>query len=178
MAAAASKSPPTFGANRAASKRVPFKLAAYRSDDEQVTFDFNARPRATSVEMLNLIKATSDSDGDGGVGEIMRLMTKIMDNKDGVPDGWKPTQLEITDVPEPEVGKRVPSYRGPDGVIYPLSDEEKLAGFLKLEAGSSKRRWKYLMFEDDELLVEAETIIEAANYLISEAADRPTRPRS
>ncbi len=46
--------------------------------------------------------------------------------------------------------------------------------FLKFESGSSRRRWLYLIEQDDELIVDAEDVAKAFEWMIEEAANRPT----
>jgi hypothetical protein len=69
-----------------------------------------------------------------------------------------------------------PAYRGPDGQIYLLSDEGTLKGFLAVEAGSSRRRWNYLMEQDETAVIDAEDLADIGKWIIGLAANRPTAP--
>jgi hypothetical protein len=67
-----------------------------------------------------------------------------------------------------------PSYRGPDGVIYPFSDAEKLAWFNDPKNGTSRRRWLHLIFDDDGAVLDLSVLVNLAKDMIAAASGRPT----
>jgi hypothetical protein len=114
-------------------------------DGVEEVHEFAARLRVSYGDTVGMVK---NQDGAGA----------LVDD-DGTPAKWQP---EVND------GKVV----APDGTAVDLADAEKYAAF---EAGSSRRRWVQLMEHDDDVEVELEQIMEAFEYLASEAAEgRPT----
>lgn len=164
-------------------------------DDEPEAHVFKARPQAHAGDLLRLLHADdSEEGGERAFRALVSTIAKSMINKDGVPAQWRPDELprparRIVPPQEDHVGwpadvavaepddDAEPSYRGPDGVIYPLSDAKQLARFTDPEAGSSRRRWLYLMNDDDGATVTLDAMLELAKDLISSAAGRPTSGR-
>lgn len=63
-------------------------------------------------------------------------------------------------------------FVGPDGEPHPAADIEEA---LKFENGSSRRRFTYLMDEDDDLTLEVDQLETIYRRLMGKAANRPTR---
>lgn len=167
-------------------------------DDEPEGHTFKARPQAHAGDLLKLLTADdSEEGGERAFRALVSTIAKSMVNKDGVPAQWSPDELPRveradppaygydqwpsgeprTRVPDDEPDEREPSYRGPDGVIYPLSDAKQLARFTDPQAGSSRRRWLHLMNNDDECTVTLDSMLDLAKDLIAAAAGRPTSGR-
>ncbi len=69
-----------------------------------------------------------------------------------------------------------PVFRAPcgpeKGELLPFERAEE---FLRHEAGSSRRRWREVLLDDDEVSVKQEAITELFEWLMGLAAERPTR---
>lgn len=143
---------------------VPFELVLYRDSVEE-THEFTAVP---AIDMASVTKLVDQGDLAGKAQAIMRMMARLLINTDGVSASWAPTPL-----PRPK--NAGPTYqvkfRGPDGKLYPL---DRAGEFTDPAKGSSRRRWNYLMFEDEGVVVHMETLVEIMEDLVSAAADRPT----
>jgi hypothetical protein len=193
----------TFGKNTRPAKkaaREPFRLVVDR-DGVDETHEFTAIPRISVGEMMTAMAAQS-GDTMGAVRGIIRMIRRNLVNDDGVPAQWVLEEMEVsnspaeqavqvttladaTDIavtPWPTEGGTLertdlePGFRGPDGHIYPMSDEAAIKRFTAIENGSSRRRWVYLIEEDDDATVEAEDITEIGTWLIGLATNRPTEP--
>lgn len=183
-----------FGRNAlTAPKRQDFELTVQRGDALQA-HQFTVAPQLHVGDLF----ATVVADEAVQTSAIVRVIRRCLVNDDGVPAQWEPTPLErdaaVADdgdplithrpdgalVPWPaEQGELAPvereaAYRGPDGVIYPLADQDTLNKFLVREAGSSRRRWDHLMLRDDEAIVRIEDLQEIIKWLMGEATDRPS----
>jgi hypothetical protein len=66
-------------------------------------------------------------------------------------------------------------FVGPDGEPYPY---ERIEEFTAFSAGSSIRRWAYLMEEDDDLTIQGDVMKGVFEHLVSGGAKRPTRRSS
>lgn len=184
-----------FGGGAAKSatiERHTFGLKVDRNGVDEI-HKFTVAPRLTIAEMI-LAVASQSGNGLGAVEGILRMVKRNLVNDDGVPAKWSPEPLpqdttpamvvssvegwpeasgELATVEQPE---REEAYRGPDGAIYPLSDEQTLAKFSAYDAGSSRRRWIYLIEQDDDVTVDADDLVEMSRWLIGLAANRPTEP--
>jgi hypothetical protein len=183
--------------------REPFDFTFLR-DEVPETHNFQARARADMISMANTLTLAKKNPEDA-MPSMLRLISKMIDNKDGTPLGWVPEVLSI-EKPEPgPVGQAVlrqewptqgsiiesgqpatpddegddvtteRKFRGPDGELYGFEHAEKFTAF---EAGSSRRRWHQLMDVDDDIEVEAADLMELFEWLVGLAAGRPTRPSS
>jgi hypothetical protein len=147
---------------------------------------------AIGLAEVNRLAARAATSMDAVLKIKNHIRTMLADD-DGTPAEWEPTQLPPTAyVPaadlvtwpmdhetEPEVGivgalddpDPEPQFLAPDGTVHPFRDAEK---FLAAEAGSSRRRWVHLIDGDNNLTVEYKTVMKLWQWLVSQAADRPT----
>lgn len=162
-----------YGVNLRKVKPLPFEFAIYREgadeDAEPEVHEFTAMPRLDAGQLIRLLTGVDKADENPGdmLGALSESIRKVLDDKDGTPQRWTVEQL-------PEVEGQPRSFRGPDGVIYPMTDREAIDRFTAFEAGSSRRRWAHLLFEDEQVLVEMEDLVELAQDLIQAGSDRPT----
>ena len=197
----------SFGGNRPKVERESFELKYETIDEEEKSATFQALSRVSGADIASIMLAMEKGDEGKGVTRLMRLLTKVMDNKDGeVKHGWSPEKLtppkaaisQRADRPEDQderpadqfgwpvenvalapAVEPVPSYRGPDGAIYPFSDTERLASWMDDQAAwTSRRRWAYLMEEDDSAIVDIQDLMKIAEWVISLGTDRPTPARA
>lgn len=161
----------TFGGNRAIPKTDEFTLKYLDANLKPCEAVFQVVPRVSGGDIAGIMLAVKN-DPESSIGKLIRLLAKLMDNNDGtVRAGWQPDVL-----PQKDDDDRPPSFRGPDGNIYALSDTEVLEEFADQTTWTSRRRWAYLLEEDDDAIVELEDIQEIAEWIIGLAADRPTQP--
>lgn len=137
--------------------RVPITFR-YLKDEELATQEFQLLAKKMDVNVANRLLSRADSD-ELAVGELIGLVARYMDNKDGVPLQWMPRQL----APKPDEDPPVKRFRGPDGEIY---DWEYAESFLDPEQGSSRRRWLHLMNDDDEASVEDTSLVGLLEFLV------------
>jgi hypothetical protein len=160
-----------IGGNRPKPVREQFTLKYLDANENEQEAVFQVLPRVSGGDIAGIMQAIRIEPGES-VGRLIRLLSKVMDNRDGtVTSDWKPDVL-----PRKEDDERPPSFRGPDGEIYPLSDTTALELFADQETWTSRRRWKYLLEEDDDAIVELPDIQETAEWVIGLATDRPTQP--
>lgn len=134
---------------------VAFELD-FERDGEMETVKFLARPRFTYKRIREAAKAQSK----GGVDAVMRFEKMIVPSlcdDDGVPAKWTPTAAGGT-------------FTDPDGNER---DVKELAALLAPEAGSSRRRWMYLMDEDDDAEPDLDSLVAAYERLVEVANERP-----
>jgi hypothetical protein len=143
----------------------PFELVVWRDGQEEV-HEFTARPQADAG--ATLMFTTSGEDGERKAQAVFRMMSRMLRNDDGVPDQWVPEPMER---PKNAGANWLPKFRGPDGKLYPM---DKAAQFTDPTKGSSRRRWNWMMFEDDAVTVDIGVIGKILEDLIEEAAGRPT----
>jgi hypothetical protein len=180
-------------------ERIPFEFTVMR-DEEPEVHRFQARAVTDTASLAYTLSSTQKHPERALTG-MLRLIGKMLDNKDGTPADWAPKMLalpadrqaeldemdqidaeelaaleadELDDSLErDENGEIIRKFRGPDGQLYPLSEAER---FLKPEAGSSRRRWRTLMEEDDDAVVDGEALGKLFEWLVGLAAGRPTPP--
>lgn len=180
--------------------REPFEFTFIR-DEVPETHHFQARARADMVSLASTLLAAKASP-ERAMPEMLRLISRMLDNKDGTPMRWEPVPVPVEDVPgngarqsqpgapnyewatqgtiaevapEDESEERPRVFRGPDGELHTFDQVEKFTAF---EAGSSRRRWTHLMEVDDDVEVDAQDLMELFEWLVGLAAGRPTRPSS
>jgi hypothetical protein len=144
---------------------VPFELEVYRDGVSEI-HEFTARPNIDIGPMLKVAQDLNDVAKMAPI--VIRTMSKMLDNTDGVPLDWEVVPLEKPGNAGPNWE---PKFRGPDGKLYPM---DKATRFTAVTAGSSRRRWAYLMYEDDGASVDLATMMEIMQDMISVAANRPT----
>lgn len=165
--------------------REPFEFTFMR-DDEPETYTFNARAVTDTAGIASTL-GVAEKHPERALPGMLRMISKMLDNKDGTPRGWEPKVLPPPQAPadqptlsgefdviddEPD-DEPEPKFRGPDGELHPMSAAEKFQAF---EAGSSRRRWHQLMDDDEEITADGKALIKLFEWLVGLAAGRPTRP--
>ena len=141
---------------------VTFELVVWRDNEEEV-HQFTARPIADAGAMLEFSR--SGDDGARKADAVFRMMSRMLVNDDGVKAQWSPTPLPL------KGSAKIVKFRAPDGSLQPM---EKAAEWTDPAKGSSRRRWDYLMFEDNDVTVDIGVISEIITDMASEAAEVPT----
>lgn len=142
-----------------------FELAGLRDDEEEI-HTFRVVQKADTLMATRFMNVSDDR-----VMElfplIISLISKMLDNKDGVGANWAPLEL-----PKPANAgpKYQPKFRGPDGKLHPM---DQAAKFEDYNAGSSRRRWRALVV-DNEFTVDVEALADIARDLIEQSTGRPT----
>lgn len=173
----------SFGGGNSIPPREQFELKYLDADEEQRTEVFSIVPRASGGDVAGIMKALETSP-EKSVGRLITILSKVMDNKDGlVKANWKPEVLPAYVPKEGEVmheddPRLEPTFRGPDGDLYPASDEAKLKEWSDKSLWTSRRRWNYLLNQDDDAVVELNDLMEIGEWVISLSAARPTSPRA
>lgn len=165
---------------------IPFSLRAVHEDPqtgnrEIRTHQFIAKPDPSAGDFYRFARAASSKENSGG--ELLIVLSDILPrmiaNDDGVPFAWEyrelPRGVEIQAAPSSDVAvlgtleeelEPVPNFRGPDGQIYPEPERKR---FEEFEAGSSRRRLHALMFTDENVKVEIQTVAEIMRDLFAAA---------
>jgi len=158
--------------------RESFRLGYTDGEGDVQVFEGNIVARSDGAGFIRLMKALS-GDGSQLGGELSGLLTKMMDDKDGtVRAKWAPAELPPPpDLDEDEAAEWEPSYRGPDGQIYPFSDTETLNRWSDETLWTTRRRWIQLMEHDDDAIVEMPHLMDLAEKIMGLTADRPTQRR-
>lgn len=166
--------------NRAAAPapREEFEFTVLR-DEEPETHLFKAVAR-TDAGALAWTLGHTDKHPERALTGMIRMISKMLDNKDGIAAQWK---FEPLPAPTPtdqagdgtyaEESER--KFRGPDGKLYALDQAEQ---FEDPKLGSSRRRFLELMENDDDVIVDAADLGALFEYLVGLAAGRPTPPPS
>lgn len=161
----------SFGGTRTAPQREQFELKYLDADEEMQTAQFQIVPRASGGDIVGIMRSLEHAP-EQSIGKLISILAKVMDNKDGlVKANWKLVTL-------PEVDGREPSFRGPDGEIYPATDTEAIERFKDHANWTSRRRWNYLLNEDEDAIVELEDLTDIAEWVIALSTERPTQPRA
>lgn len=158
------------GRVREKAPREPFTFPFLR-DEEVEEHTFLAR---ASLDLPTLLAAMAQTDAhpERSMASLLRLIPKMLDNRDGTPAQWRPEVL-----PSPEAGHDADEelkFRAPDGTILPF---DRAAEFTAFAAGSSRRRWLHLINEDDEIETNVDDLMELYKFLISLAGKGRT-PKS
>lgn len=170
----------TFGTHKSAPPvREPFELQYLSEDGEPRTFAGQVAAKSNGLQLTAIAHMIRTED-EGALDRIMTMLLKQMDDKDGlIGVKWEATPLpKPVDLDEDELAEWEPSYRGPDGVIYPFSDKKQLSRWEDQETWSTRRRWLHLMHEDDDAVIKVEDLMAVLEWAIGLAADRPTQPRA
>lgn len=139
---------------------------AYR--EVTITADHNGERRdhvfkvTLDLGYKDLIQITRwNTTGNGNVMDLLpvvdRIFRRCMVNTDGVPAGWVPEIVE---------GR----FAAPDGVDHPVG---RLSWFTRFDAGSSRRRWRELLADDDVDFTPT-VMVDALNTVMGADAERPT----
>lgn len=174
-------------------KTYEFGLEFYRDGVPEV-HEFKAHP-ALDAGSLNYTLSSAHKP-ERAIEGMVRTIRKMLADDDGTPLNFKakPYVPPAPDV-EPEHGEHAeeeePSvevaaveddeldsfeddalFVGPDSEPH---DSEFIRKALSFEAGSSRRRFAYLMDVDEELTLHADQLKKVYQRLVGKAADRPTR---
>jgi hypothetical protein len=154
--------------NQATVQRLPFNIKVFRNGLPEI-HGFTAAPVMDLGSVLLYLRGDEDSAGQA----MLRLVTVNLDDSDGVPADWQPTML-----PKPKSAGAdwVPKFRAPgaphgDGKLHTMDQAHR---WTDRDAGSSRRRWNYLMFEDPGVVVTIEVLREVIEDLMAAAAGHPT----
>lgn len=164
---------PSFGPTEApVYNRKPFVFRYFR-DEEVESQRFNLINKPLDMGTANrLMKRVGADEDEKALPEIIGIVAKHMDDKDGTPVNWDPNKSILS----PKKGDPdTVRFRGPDGKIYPM---EHADSFLADDKGSSRKRWLYLMNEDEGAAVTDSALKALLDYVVEIAAQRPTRASS
>lgn len=163
---------------QATAVREEFKLGYTDGEGDPQVFEGRIVARSDGAGFIRLMKALG-GDGTQLGGELSSLLAKMMDDKDGtVKAKWVAVELPPpADLDDDEAAEWEPSYRGPDGQIYPFSDTETLNRWNDQTLWTTRRRWVQLMEHDDDALVEMEHLMKLAEDIMGLTAARPTPRR-
>jgi len=142
----------------------------FMRDDEPEEHVFQARVVTDIGGLLAALKAAKTDNTGKAVQAAAMIISRMLDNKDGTPARWEPV---LTSRPDDATEDWQPQFQGPDGNHHGVDQLEK---FTRFEAGSSRRRWLYLIEEDDEVVVQGEDLMTVMEWLVKLAAGRPTGP--
>ena len=143
---------------------VRFAVVFTRRRTEQETHEFAARPEVSYKDSKGVALASKVKNDAGALLIFERLIRNCLLDDDGTPAHWAP---EVDD------GR----FLDPEGVERDATELNKV---LDPAAGSSLRRWIYLMDHPDneDLSVQLKQIADVWEFLVAEAAGRPTRRSS
>jgi hypothetical protein len=163
--------------------RIPFALRAVHEDPvtgEKVikTHEFMAAPDPSAGDFHRFALA-SEKGGGSLLIVLGQILPRMIVNDDGVPMQWEYQELPrgvrptITQAGPGDLAvlgtideEPKPNFRGPDGEIYPEPERHRFEAF---EAGSSRRRLHNLMFVDENVKVEMQTVAEIMRDLFAAA---------
>jgi hypothetical protein len=156
-------------------KTEEFELETIGDDGQQNVYQFQLVPLVPAADAVALMDAL-ENEPHKSAGLISRLITKVLDNHDGVSAKWQPTPLDDDELKALKL--KDPSYLGPDGEPYPFGNQVVLDKWTSREAGSSRRRWALLMDPANEESIQLVDLIEIAEWVVSLGTDRPTQARA
>ncbi|MDN5920624.1 MAG: hypothetical protein L0I76_36915 [Pseudonocardia sp.] len=176
---------PTFGRRKEGTrpKRVSFVLVTYDARDAPTEHTLTARAAVDTASVFgfgrsgqnlgaqiaairNLLMRTLVDDDGIGIHEGTEQVAPAPDN----PDTMVPVEgLDAADWSMSDL-----AWRTPDGAVH---DTAEAAAAHTREHGSSLRRFTAIM-DDDGLSVEQSALEEILDFLMTEAADRPTQRSS
>lgn len=189
--------------NAPPARHEPFEFAVQRDGLDEV-HTFTAVVNLDFVGLVQMLWRSKHEPEMAGQGMLVTI-AKMLDNTDGTPNRWKPEVVKqpkrstgLVALPEPVTFERPewppaagtvevevevepeeelpPVFRapcGPDkGELLPFDRADE---FLEHSAGSSRRRWREVLLDDDEVSVRQEAITELFEWLMGLAAERPTR---
>lgn len=154
-----------------------FELQTMLDDGSTRVHSFRLIPIIPAGHVTAIMDALDD-EAEKTFGLIARLLTRVLDNADGVPAKW-----ELNEFADPDEGDDgydpddVQLYFvGPDNEPHPVDEAAKYTAF---DAGSSRRRWAALMDpanEDD--AVHIQDMVDIAKWVVGLSIDRPTQARA
>lgn len=170
-AVANAAAPLSFGPTSAPRyRRIPIKFS-YVRDETVESLELNLLDKAMDMGIASKVLARVEQDDNRVLTEMIQLVTKYLDNKDGTPYRWEPD--EMAPKKGPNDVEPVRRFRGPDGRIHVWTDES-VAKFKDPAKRSSRAKWLHLMNDDDDATVDAESIQELIKYIMEVGAKRPT----
>jgi len=168
-----------FG-GREAPKQEEFELETIGTTGDPKVYQFRLTPVIQAGNVVALMDALKN-EPEEFAGQITALLTKVLDDRDGVPARWAPPTLDelITD-PDAidDVDPATVMWTGPDGATYALSDQAAIEKFLDPANGSSRRRWGVLMDPRNDEGIALQDLIDIAEWVIGLSTDRPTPARA
>jgi hypothetical protein len=141
---------------------VPFNVAVRRRGVREV-HSFQARPVA------DVGSALAFAAGGNEAHAAVKLLARMLVDDDGVPSAWAFNPLPA------DAECAFPSFVAPDGGRLPL---DRAAEFTDIKAGSSRRRWNYLMYEDEDVVITAQVLVRIVQDMVEAAAGNPTAASS
>jgi len=142
----------------------PFEFSMiFMRDGVEERHEFTARPtmawQDTRAIMPIIAGQGSDEAQVAQAVKVMdRLIRRALANDDGTPEKWSAAVVDG-------------HFTDPQGDHTPAV---LLPAYKAFDAGSSRRRWIYLMESDDDISVDADQIIELMKDMLEAAAARPT----
>lgn len=124
--------------------------------------------------LIAALMAAERKDAGKAAEAYYRTIAKMVDNNDGIPAGWTPEPLA-----QAEGDERAPMFRVPwgddKGALVPMKDAD---AYLESEVHSSRRRWLYLMEQDDDAVVEFSDLSEVFEWLIAQSTEKASAASS
>lgn len=156
-----------------------FEIETFRDDGTVRTHRFQLMPIIPAGHVTAIMDALDD-EAEKTFSLIAKLLTRVLDNNDGVPASWTYTTYRD---PEPGDEGYDPDdelwfFTGPDHEVYEAEDDQAREKFEAFEAGSSRRRWARLMDPDNlDEGVHLGDMMDLAKWVVGLAVDRPTQAR-
>lgn len=141
-------------------KAHKFELATIGGDGKNI-HTFQVVPLLQAGDVVALMDAL-DLEPEKAANPLSRLLTKVMDDTDGVSTRWKL---------KPDGDQ----FLGPDNEPHPLEDEKL---FTDPAAGSSRRRWDALMDPRNDEGIELMDLVDIGQWVVTLSTDRPTPART
>lgn len=139
---------------------VPFNVVVRRRGVKE-THAFRARP----AEDIGSALAFASGDGSKMARAAVKMLARMLVDDDGVPASWEFMPLPV------DAECSFPSFTGPDGNRYPLA---RSGEFTDIKAGSSRRRWNFLFYEDEDVTIRADVLVRIVQDMVEAAAGIPT----
>lgn len=175
--------------------RIDFDLRAVHEDpatgEKKIrVHHFTAAPDPSAGDFHRFALAAKTGGGDLLI-VLGQILPRMIVNDDGVPAQWEfaalPPKVVREELPAAgpddygtgsglqvlgtmDDGEPVVHFRGPDGRIYPEPERKR---FEEFDAGSSRRRMYHLMFVDENVKVEMQTVAEIMRDLFAAAGKGP-----
>lgn len=128
-------------------------------DGEQRKHTFRVKLDLDYKDMVAVTRFTTKGGSEADMlPTVDRVLRRSMCDADGTPARWRPQVNEE-------------QFVAPDGTVLPADRVDEFTGF---EAGSSSRRWRALLVDDD-VFIDPERLMDAWNGLMGGTAERPTR---
>jgi hypothetical protein len=174
----------TYGGNDTAPQPIQFALVVLR-DEVPETHEFTAVPRVGAGDILRMLLLDEDKP-EAQLEGLSKTISKSISDKDGeVNSKWKPEELKRPEAAptnawesahgvvrdEPGLER---SYRGPDGQIYPFSNQAAMDRWMDKSRWTSRRRWLHILLEDQDVFVRLSTLVEISKDFIAASTGHPT----